>query len=247
MIAFTFDQDWAPDWAVEDLLAALDSAGLCGTLFVTHDSPILDHLRQHPNRIELAIHPNYLPGSSQGGTTDEILNTLHKWVPEAKGVRAHCLIRSTPLLLAYGHRGFTYEASDLMDGQPGLTPMRMWNGVVRIPIYFEDDVHLMRGRDCAQLRGQGGGPGLRVFSFHPVLLALNCATLASYQSLKQSLGARGIPLTSATREHFAEFEQTDVPGLRDLFLSLLHRAASGEMGPCLSMNAIAEQAPDYPL
>jgi hypothetical protein len=247
MIAFTFDQDWAPDWAVDDLLAALDSARLCGTLFVTHDSPVLDRLRQRPDRIELAIHPNYLPGSSQGSTTDDILDTLYRWVPEAKGVRAHCLIRSTPLLLAYGNRGFVYEASDLMDGQAGLVPMRMWNGVVRIPIYFEDDVHLMRGRDCADLNGQGGGHGLRVFSFHPVLLALNCATLASYQSLKQSLGARGIPLTSATREHFAEFEQRESPGLRDLFHLLLQRASRGDMGPCLSMSAIAAQAPDYPL
>ena len=74
---------------------------------------------------------------------------MHEWVPEARGVRAHCLIRGTPHLLAYRQRNLIYDASDLHDGEANLKPFLSWTGMVRLPIFFEDDVHLERGHTCS--------------------------------------------------------------------------------------------------
>ena len=55
----SFDQDWAPDWALNDILERLEEVGLGGTVFITHDSPLLERMKSKAN-IELGWHPNFL-------------------------------------------------------------------------------------------------------------------------------------------------------------------------------------------
>ena len=141
MIHLTFDQDWAPAWATESLHDALAAAGQRGTLFVTQGCPSLGTLRA-AGCMELGWHPNFLPGSSHGATVAEVLDTMQGLVPEAVGARAHGLMRGTSILLAYRERGLRYDAADIHDGVPGLAPFESWTGMTRLPIWFEDDVHL---------------------------------------------------------------------------------------------------------
>jgi hypothetical protein len=202
----TFDQDWAPDWAVDDLLELLDRQGLTGTFFVTHGSPVLDRLRRS-GRVELGLHPNFLPGSSHGSTPAEVMDTLCALVPEAVGARAHYLVQGTPTLQAYAARGLLYDAASLRDDVAGLEPFVSWTGVVDLPIWFEDDVALQRGRPPGAHLLTSTPGGLRVFNFHPVLVALDAADLHGYAGLKASLASRGVRLTDATREDFAPFVQ----------------------------------------
>lgn len=219
-IHLTFDQDWAPAWATRAVHQAVLDARLRATLFVTHACPTLDELRAG-GRFELGWHPNFLPGSSHGETTGAVLDTMAALVPEATGARAHQLMRGTPLLVAYKGRGLRYDAADLHDGVPDLAPFHSWTNLIRLPIFFEDDVHLLRERPCALSDTRLNRNGLKIFNFHPVLLALNARSLEAYSALKRSLATRGVPLTEATEQDFKAFENTSHPGVRDLFESLL--------------------------
>jgi hypothetical protein len=237
VLYLSFDQDWAPEWATRALTEALAEAGLEGTLFVTHDCPSLATLRAS-GHIELGWHPNFLPGSSHGDTVEQVLDTMAGWVPEAVGARAHTLMRGTPLLMAYRERGLRYDAADIFDGRAGLTPFESWTGVLRLPIWFEDDVHLERGLGCDVSQLALEAPGLKICTFHPVLVALNASDLSSYRDLKGDLAQRGIGLTEATRGDFARHHQDLKPGVGDLFNALItwltaHPASQG--GPLKSL------------
>jgi hypothetical protein len=216
MIHLSFDQDWAPDWAVEAIHQRLQNAALGATFFATHASPVLDVLRQG-ELLELGGHPNFLPGSSHGDSVDDVLAYIQALVPEATGVRAHCLIQGTPQLEAYAAKGIQYDASNLRDGEAGLAPFVNWAGVVEIPIWFEDDVHLRRGSACTLDTLDLDSKGLKVFNFHPVLIALNATRLQDYEALKGNLSREGIRLTDATPEDFDPHTQTIEAGVGDLF------------------------------
>lgn len=216
----SFDQDWAPDWALDDILNRLEEAGLGGTVFITHDSPLLERMKTKAN-IELGWHPNFLPGSSHGESVEEVLNFMASLVPGAVGARAHTLMRGTPILEAYKTRGLRYDAADIFDGQQGLSCFLSWTGLTRIPIYFEDDVHLHRGLPLSLKPLHMTSPGLKVFTFHPVLVALNCSRLSDYQALKADLGTRGVPLTEASRQDFRAHIQREEAGMGDLFQSVV--------------------------
>lgn len=218
MIYLSFDQDWAPEWATRSLHDRVVAAGQTGTLFVTHPCPSLTHLRS-VGRFELGWHPNFLPGSSHGDTTEEVLDTMAGWVPEARGARAHCLIRGTPYLQAYRARGLVYDAADILDGAPNLAPFVSWTGMTRLPIWFEDDVHIARGLPCALSALALEQPGMKVFNFHPVLVALNARTSQSYANLKADLSLRGVGLTDATPEDFQRHREQD--GVSDLLSQVL--------------------------
>jgi len=220
MIVLTMDIDWAPDWAIADAVALVRSHGLALTAFVTHDSPAIRALADEP-RVERALHPNYLPGSSHGATPAAVLVACQAMVPEARGVRAHGLWRGTSYVVEYGRRGLAYEASDLLFLQPGLTGGRYWNGVAQLPGWWEDDVHMLYGRpmtlDDVPL---DAAPPLAIFDFHPILIALNSATLDGYNRLKAKLGAEGRGLADASRDEVAAFADSGTVGDRALLDAL---------------------------
>jgi len=243
MIHVTLDQDWAPDWATEAALDRILSAGLSATLFVTHASRGLDGWRGRSG-LELGVHPNFLPGSTQGATIDEVLDHVRALVPDARGVRAHGLVRGTHLLEAYGRRGYTYDASDLIDGQDGLAVLPRWSGVARVPIFWEDDVHLHYGRTASWAAVPPGRSGVRVVNFHPVLLALNARDLAGYRALKASLLRQNLSLRGAPEAAFAPFRHAGPDGVAAVLEGLLTWLAShpGEQGGTLGA-LVAETAP----
>jgi hypothetical protein len=224
VICLSFDQDWAPPWATLAILERLEGAGLPGTFFVTHDCPCLERLRASP-LAELGWHPNFLPGSSHGGSFEEVLCTMERMVPGARGARAHALMRGTPLLLAYRERGLLYDASDIHDGATGLRPFVSWTGLVRLPIFFEDDVHLQRGLPCRLEALDLDSDGLKVFNLHPVLVTLNASSTEDYEALKKDLQARGVPLTDASEEDVAAHRRDDREGIADLLDALLGHLA----------------------
>ena len=219
MIHLTFDQDWAPEWATNEVVAALSRAQMRGTFFVTHACAALARLKAVG--VELGWHPNFLAGSSHGGSIDDVLGTMQSLVPDAQGARAHCLIRGTPYLNAYQRLGLIYDASDLHDRVAHLKPFVSWTGLVRIPIFFEDDVHLERGLTCDLTSTGIKLEGLKVYSFHPVLLALNACSLEAYQDHKAELTRKGVGLTDASPSDFEPFINRSEPGVRDVFHRLL--------------------------
>ena len=94
----TLDIDWAPDYAIDFAANLLIEAQVRATWFVTHNSPAVDRLRQHPNLFELGIHPNFLPGTTHGKTEAEILSHCMGLVPQSSTVRTHGLVQWSNLL-----------------------------------------------------------------------------------------------------------------------------------------------------
>ena len=247
MICLSFDQDWAPAWATLAVLERLESAGVPGTFFCTNECPSLARLRASA-LVELGWHPNFLPGSSHGASFEEVLDAMEALVPGARGARAHALMRGTPLLLAYRDRGLVYDASDIHDGVSGLEPFVSWTGLVRLPIFFEDDVHLQRGLPCRIENLDLGSVGLKVFNLHPVLVALNASSPEAYEALKKDLAHRGVPLADAREEDFARHRQDRQPGVADLFDAVLEHLSQrperrgGTLGE-VAEGALAAPAP----
>ena len=67
----TLDCDWAPDFMLDHVREKLAAAGAHATLFVTHPSQALDAWKASPD-LELGWHPNFLPGSTQGGDPEAV-------------------------------------------------------------------------------------------------------------------------------------------------------------------------------
>jgi hypothetical protein len=227
-LCVTLDLDWAPDFAIDDAAAWLEQHGVRATWFVTHASPAVDRLRARPERFELGIHPNFLPGSTHGATPEAVLVHCLELVPGARAMRTHGLVQSTALLDTVLR--CTDVRIDVSLFLPRLSHLRPfvypWAGreLVRVPYGFEDDLEMAR---AAPDFGLGSllalGPGLVVLSFHPIHLALNSASMAPYRRVR----ALATPLTSLRRDQ-AEPEVNPGPGARSLFLAVLaHLGARG--------------------
>lgn len=215
----TFDIDWASDAVLHDTLDLLERTEQRSTWFVTHDTPVLTRLRANPH-IELGIHPNFnflLQGDARNGAdASEVIDRLLALVPEAKAVRSHSMTQSTPLLDLFVRKGLTHDANHFIPAQSGiaLRPWRAWNGLIKIPYGWEDDLHCIYGSGPtpAQLRSAAG---LQVVDFHPIHVFLNTEHLSRYE------GARA---------HFADVQalashRGDAPhGARHLLSQLLEAA-----------------------
>jgi len=71
--------------------------------------------------------------------------------------------------------GFRYDSNLFAFLQPMLAPFRTVAGTVRLPVFWEDDVHSGVGLpwDIAALRATFDAPGLKIVNVHPLRVALN--------------------------------------------------------------------------
>jgi len=185
----TVDIDWAHDDVLSDTINLVDQAGVHATWFVTHDTPVLERLRANPN-YELGIHPNFnwlLNGDPrQGADARDVVARMQAIVPEARCVRSHSMAQTTVLLQIFADAGLTHDANHFIPVSAGipLKPWLLWNGMVRIPYNWEDDV------TCAYQEKSMVAPsveetvqmgGLHVFDFHPIHVFLNTETTQRYE------------------------------------------------------------------
>lgn len=186
--AITLDVDWAPDFMIDAAAQALIDRDVKATWFVTHESPAVARLREHPELFELGIHPNFLTGSTHGATPAAVIAHCAALVPGARAVRTHCLAQSTPLhdeLL----RGSDVEVdcSLFLPGATHVEPVEQWSPagrLLRLPYVWQDNMEMYSPRpdwDTARLLD---APGLRIFDFHPVHVWLNSRSFEPYERLK---------------------------------------------------------------
>lgn len=181
----TFDMDLAHDDIIRDTAELLIKAQFSATWFVTHNTPYLDKLRMH-EKFELGIHPNFnflLNGDTRNGNSAlMILNKLMLIVPEAKSVRSHSMTQSTVLLDLFRDKGITHDVNCFIPIQTGIEikPWLLWNGLVRVPYCWEDDVHCMYQLND-KIEPYLKRPGLKVFNFHPIHVYLNTENLDRYE------------------------------------------------------------------
>ena len=188
-IVITLDVDWAPDFMIDAVAEMLSEAHIGATWFVTHSSPAIERLRQHPDTFELGIHPNFLPNSTQGSTPRNVLRHCMEIVPEATAMRTHGLVQSGLLLdTVLEKTAIRVDVSLFLPRMSHITPIgyqRGGNTLIRVPFFWEDRYEMEIPRPSWNLCEELLVPGLKVFSFHPVHVYLN-SSLSSYNLLSRT-------------------------------------------------------------
>lgn len=229
-IAISLDLDWAPEAVLDDTLQLMAQHGVCGTVFATHDSAVL---RGAGKLIEVGVHPNFNPlldGRQSSPDVDGILAQLREIYPDARGVRSHSMLQSTPLLLKFAERGFSYESNCFLPYDDHLSPRKLWMDLVRVPYNWEDDVHWSYGYAFDDFRLRMDGTSLHVLDFHPIHIFLNTEDATRYAAARPSYGD--------ARALLAHRNRGPRPGTRDLFLQVLQWCRDGE-AQCVSLGQLA--------
>ena len=177
MIAITFDIDWATDVMIADTLDLLNTAGVRATLFATHATSLFDGIEGH----EIGIHPNFLLTKDYRSEFDRLMGLY----PQAKGVRCHSYYQNTQILDLFVERGLRYDSNLLMFHCQGIHAFQNWNGLVRVPVFWEDDInYLVGGTWDPQMLSISNPNSLYVFAFHPVHVFLNTERIDRYKVAK---------------------------------------------------------------
>ena len=183
----TFDIDWAHDDVLRDTIDLVELAGVPATWFVTHQTTLMERLRENPN-FELGIHPNFnglLKGDlSNGRNVEEVVERLMRIVPEAKCVRSHSTLQGSKIADIFVSFGLTHDSNDfiLKSRNSRVEPWLSWNGLLKIPYCWADDVACYYG--CIESLSRNILKGVQVFDFHPIHVFLNTSELSLYESTR---------------------------------------------------------------
>lgn len=214
MNLFTSDIDWAPEEVIADTIELFNQYKVKCTFFCTHQSNVIDSIKSDTN-YELGIHPNFLPLMNQKtGSIDEVMEKILEIVPNAKGVRSHSLVQSTPLLHTFEKFGLKYEANTLLPYFNTINPYKLWNGLIKVIHNFEDDVHFMFKYPFNEYKINLFTNTLNVFCIHPIHIYLNTDSQQTYQLAK---------VHYKNPKELQKYRNTKVPGTRDMLMHLLSK------------------------
>jgi hypothetical protein len=232
-VLITLDVDWAPDFAIDFAANLLADAGVRATWFATHPSAALGRLLTRGDLFEVGIHPNFAPGSSHGRTPRQVLAHCLRLVPDARAMRTHSMIQSTPLLdVVLAETPIVAELSVFLPYASGVRPVSYTlhgRTLYRLPFVWEDDYEYGQAApswDPAPLLE--AGRGLTIFNFHPIHVFLNSCSGEPYAQLKAS--AR--PLMDASEETAASLAHAG-SGTRTCFTALTTVLADRDGGLCV--------------
>ncbi|MCX7521055.1 hypothetical protein OSC27_02050 [Microbacterium sp. STN6] len=186
----TADQDWAPEWATDYFLSWVQSLRLPVHVFQTNPSAILDAAAAAPG-LSRGWHPNFLAGSSHGADAAEVVAGLTVSLPPADSFRSHGFGESFVALVELAKAGFVTDSQHPSAFSAHIVPAVHATGVVRIPVWFEDDIWMRlpddRRAGLAALLPGLESPGLKVLNLHPVHIALNSPGHDFYESVRSRL------------------------------------------------------------
>lgn len=191
VFCFTSDVDWASEEALQIQQDIYDRDDIHATYFVTHKSPLLEKWHQE-SKVQLGIHPNFLPGSSHGNTIDEVIATVMKFVPGARCFRSHRCFDMPAVTDALVKKGLLYDSNLMTNLQQGISPITHESGLIRFPCFYEDGIHFKwkRGWDFSKFEKMFSQPGIKIVSPHPMITAMNVTTAEGWASLKAKFPAK---------------------------------------------------------
>ena len=186
VFVLTSDQDWAPEWANEIFLEKVGKWGQPAHVFRTSPSARLEEAVKE-GAIEQGWHPNFMPGSSHGSTVDEVVAYCQREFPGARTARGHCFAEDSFRMRALAKAGIIADSQNPTPCQGYLLPMVHPAGILRLPVYFEDDVAfdaVDRAFTVDVFRKSLFTPGLKILNFHPTFVGCNTPSLAHYNSVR---------------------------------------------------------------
>jgi len=188
-IFLTFDVEWATDEVLSYTLDILQEKNIKATFFCTHQTSLLDKMRENPN-IELGIHPNFnflLNGDFRYGKNyKEVIEYYLKIVPEAVSVRSHSLTQNSSILQAFSDFGLKYDCNLFipLNGHIENKPFYCCNNkLIRVPYFWEDDVYCS-SNEKPDINEYISYIGPKIFDFHPIHIFLNTENLSQYEKYK---------------------------------------------------------------
>jgi hypothetical protein len=189
--AMTADQDWAPEWASEIFLEELRRFRIPLHIFRTNPSHAFDSALR-TGEVEQGWHPNFLPGSSHGVSIAEIVGYCERHFPGASTVRSHCFAENTFSWRALRAAGIVADSQLGTLFQGHLLPVVHWTGIIRLPIYFEDDIFFDIDEselNLDTLLPTLFTPGLKILNFHPTFVGCNTPSRSFHERWKDRIFA----------------------------------------------------------
>ena len=184
----TLDIDWAVDEIIIDTLKLMEGSKISATWFVTHETPVLERIQSN-DLFELGIHPNFNfllnEEKKKGKDAEQIIDNMLKIVPEANSIRSHSMTQSSILLDLFVNKKLKYDCNHFIPHQANINikPWVLWNGLFRIPYFWEDDLSCIFKEKCS-IKDLVDRVGLKVFDFHPIHIFLNTENLNRYEKTR---------------------------------------------------------------
>ena len=187
VFCFTSDIDWSSESIIKYSHDILSGDDLKLTYFITHSSPFLNELNAS-NKIDLLIHPNFLPNSSHGDSFKEVIDYCMNLVPNADGFRSHRYFEVNDIMDDFVKRGFRFVSNHCTRCETNIKPLKHRSGLLSIPIFLEDGGYLIMDPtlNFDNLIPRLESPGLKVINFHPAHMAFNTPNFAYTRSIKDS-------------------------------------------------------------
>jgi hypothetical protein len=184
----TADQDWAPEWTIADFLKRVGKLAQPVHIFRTSPSRLLDDAANQ-RVIEQGWHPNFMPGSSHGATVDEVVAYCQRVFPGLRTARCHCFAEDSYRMRALAKAGIVADSQVATPCQGYLLPIVHFTGILRFPVYFEDDVAFDADPafDVGVFRKTLFTPGLKILNFHPTFVGCNTPSQAHYNSVRSQV------------------------------------------------------------
>lgn len=227
IFAFTMDIDWAAEYVIEKAVSFFIEHEIPLTIYCTHPSNVITRYSNHP-LIHLGIHPNFIPGGSQGDSMDNIIDYVFSVVPGAVTMRAHRWFSSNDIYDRLVPRGILFDSNEcaLLDVVP---PYRHRSGIIRFPVFWEDGGYLWHNLPL-DFATEGerifSRPGLKVINCHPFHFAVNTPYFSWTREIKDRL----------SREEYAALNEESLSriswngyGMRNFVMALtdfVHRRGS---------------------
>lgn len=189
VFCFTSDVDWASETVLANYFELLPFERLKLTMFVTHDSEIIGR-KYKEGLITRGIHPNFLPGSSQGNSFREVIETCLSFAPEADITRSHRAFDVTDTAhMLHNDYHFKCCSNTITTLAQRISPYWLESKMLQIPVFFEEGSFLYNslGLSIQPYLNNFTSPGLKVISFHPINMVFNTPYIAWMRQIKDSL------------------------------------------------------------
>lgn len=197
IFVLTSDQDWAPGWAARMMLDVVARDNVPLHSFRTNPCAVLDRAFEE-GAITQGWHPNFLPESSHGRTTSEVIDYCRGNFPASTTLRSHTFHENTWIWKELAEAGIIADSQLATLYQPEICPILHWTGIIRFPVFFEDDVffeHESKHLAFSVIERFLFSPGLKVLNFHPTFVACNIPSRHYYESVRSKIFGSTEPAT----------------------------------------------------
>ena len=184
MIAITSDIDWAPEELIYQTIKIFEEYQVKCTFFCTHFSEAIQNCNK--KLFEIAIHPNFNTNlfDNKGESPSKKIDELLHYFPMAKGIRTHGLLTSPSLSDLFSKKGLNYESNYLIPYSDKIELFKLWNGIVCLPINWEDNIHFYYGYPFDDLKIDIDSNKVNILNFHPIHIFLNTESEETYNNSK---------------------------------------------------------------